>query len=70
MHTPAYGNTGWKRSARCGPDGGNCVEVNLGDGHLVGVRDSAHSAPKPVLAFAPREWRRFLTAARDGRFSL
>jgi hypothetical protein len=66
MHIP---ENGWKRSTRCGPDGGNCVEVNIGLGDRVGVRDSADTAPLPVLAFAPREWRAFLTATLAGRFA-
>ncbi|HEX3592436.1 MAG TPA: DUF397 domain-containing protein [Pseudonocardiaceae bacterium] len=57
------GIAGWKRSSRCGPDGGNCVEVNVAYGDRIGVRDSADSAPRPVLAFGSREWRGFLTAA-------
>ncbi|HEX5113916.1 MAG TPA: DUF397 domain-containing protein [Pseudonocardiaceae bacterium] len=67
MH-PAHGITGWKRSVRCGPDGGNCVEVNLAYGERVGVRDSAQSVPAPVLAFGHREWRGFLGATRVGDF--
>ncbi|HEX3788001.1 MAG TPA: DUF397 domain-containing protein, partial [Pseudonocardiaceae bacterium] len=30
----------WLRSTFCGPNGGNCVEVNLGVAGVVGVRDS------------------------------
>ena len=56
---------GW-RSA-CGPDGGNCVEVNLagaahmnGTAGIVGIRDSKPGAG-PALVFGAAGWRAFLT---------
>jgi hypothetical protein len=59
---------GWRSATRCGPNGGNCVEVNLAASSaasIVGVRDSKpdHS---PVLAFGPSDWRSFVTAAAKG----
>jgi hypothetical protein len=59
---------GWRSATRCGPNGGNCVEVNLAASSaasIVGVRDSKpdHS---PVLAFGPSGWRSFVTAAAKG----
>jgi hypothetical protein len=57
---------GWRTATRCGPNGGNCVEVNRASGaEIVGVRDTkpAHS---PVLAFGAEGWRSFLTAAASG----
>lgn len=43
----------------------NCVETAiLPDGHI-GVRDSK-DAGGPVLRFTPREWRAFLSGARNG----
>nr|WP_245373809.1 DUF397 domain-containing protein [Crossiella equi] len=57
----------WERPARCGPNGGNCVEVNLDNPSYVGLRDSklAHS---PVLVFDNQEWGSFLAAARSGQY--
>lgn len=55
----------WKAAKFCGPNGGNCVEVNLAGRGGAGIRDSK-SAPGPVLAFGPGGWRRFLDAAKTG----
>lgn len=56
----ASGNSdGWKRSSRCGPDGGNCVEIRF-DSDGVAVRDSALSTKSPVLAFDQHAWADFL----------
>jgi hypothetical protein len=55
---------GWRTASRCGPNGGNCVAVNVGT-ELVGVRDT-----KPVdgsaLVFGSADWRSFLAAATEG----
>jgi hypothetical protein len=61
---------GWRRASRCGPNGGNCVEVNLVattvDG-VVGIRDSKpHNGP--VLVFGAPNWRSFLRDAIGGNF--
>jgi hypothetical protein len=56
----------WETASFCGPNGGNCVEVNLGRPGHVGLRDSKRGAG-PVLAFAGREWGTFLATARTGR---
>jgi hypothetical protein len=50
------------RSA-CGPDGGNCVEVNLAardTAGIVGIRDSKPGTG-PALVFGTSGWRAFLT---------
>jgi hypothetical protein len=47
----------------CGPNCGNCVEVNLGTRGHVGLRDGK-AAGGPVLAFASGEWAAFLGTAR------
>jgi len=64
---------GWRSANGCGPDGGNCVEVNLDgvdDGaggcddlgvDIIGVRDSK-SATGSALAFRPAQWQSFLSA--------
>jgi len=47
----------------CGPDGGNCVEVNLAArdaAGIVGIRDSKPDAG-PALVFGAAGWRAFLT---------
>jgi hypothetical protein len=55
---------GW-RSA-CGPDGGNCVEVNLvGTAGIVGIRDSKPGAG-PALVFGRAGWRAFLAGTVAG----
>ena len=48
----------WRKSSRCGPTGGNCVEVAAGPGR-VAVRDSKDPSG-PRLSFSPVAWRRFL----------
>ncbi len=51
------------RSA-CGPDGGNCVEVNLAAREatgIVGIRDSKPGAG-PALVFGATGWGTFLAA--------
>jgi hypothetical protein len=59
---------GWRSAFRCGPNGGNCVEVNLAAtaaAGIVGVRDSK-PGHGPVLVFRPAGWRSFVTAAARG----
>lgn len=56
---------GWETPAACGPNGGNCVDVNLGTPGFVGLRDSKLGA---VLMFDDAEWEAFLAAARAGQF--
>ncbi|GAA4547465.1 DUF397 domain-containing protein [Amycolatopsis samaneae] len=58
----------WQRPGMCDPQGGECVEVNLGDHDLVGLRDTKIPG-SPVLVFTDEEWARFLEAARAGQFS-
>ncbi|MFD6662533.1 DUF397 domain-containing protein [Micromonospora chalcea] len=54
----------WRKSSHS--DEGNCVEV--ADTHEpILVRDSKNSA-RPVLRFAPEQWRTFTQAVRDGEF--
>ena len=57
----------WQKAARCGPNGGNCVEVNLGSQGLAGIRDSKF-ATGSVLVFDHGEWGAFRDAAASGRF--
>jgi hypothetical protein len=66
---PAAGfpRLGWRRPSACGPNAGNCVEVNLRADGLVGVRDSKDGS-SPVLVFDRAEWSAFLGAVRRGEF--
>jgi hypothetical protein len=57
---------GWRRASFCGPNGGNCVEVRLGERGAVGVRDSKVGTG-PVLAFTSGQWRMFLAATTSAR---
>ncbi|WP_370935568.1 DUF397 domain-containing protein [Amycolatopsis sp. cg13] len=57
----------WRKPAACGPNSGNCVEVNLAAHGLVGVRDSKIDS-SPVLVFDRREWDAFVAAVRRGEF--
>lgn len=55
---------GWRTAQRCGPNGGNCVEVNLGSRTgVVGVRDTKPAA-SPVLVFGAAAWSAFLSTTR------
>ncbi|MGP3910264.1 DUF397 domain-containing protein [Nonomuraea sp. 10N515B] len=57
----------WRKSARSGPDGGNCVEVaELSGGHR-GVRDSKNPTG-PALIFTPSEWAAFIGGVKNGEF--
>ncbi|HEY3611631.1 MAG TPA: DUF397 domain-containing protein [Pseudonocardiaceae bacterium] len=59
---------GW-RSA-CGPDGGNCVEVNLAArdaAGIIGIRDSK-PATGPALVFRASGWQAFLAGTVTGRY--
>ncbi|HEX3649828.1 MAG TPA: DUF397 domain-containing protein [Pseudonocardiaceae bacterium] len=62
---PALPTDGWRTSSRCGPNGGNCVEVNLGGTGIVGVRDTK-PGNSPVLVFGNSDWYSFVSAARGG----
>ena len=59
----------WAKSFASEPNGGNCVEVNLGSDGLVGVRDTK-LAKSPVLVFDRGEWAAFLTAVKAGQFDV
>ena len=70
-NTASHGFTedAWAAATFCGPNGGNCVEVNLSARGVVGVRDSK-SVPGPLLAFDGRGWGAFLAATNAGRMRL
>jgi Domain of unknown function (DUF397) len=60
----------WKRSSRCGPDGGDCVEVDLRHAGKIAVRRSTRplSPTTELLVFDPDKWGVFVDLAGDGRF--
>lgn len=62
-----FPSTQWQKPLTCGPDGGNCVEINLGVEGVVGMRDSKLPG-SPVLIFSDDEWREFLGTAATGRY--
>ncbi|GAB2754365.1 DUF397 domain-containing protein [Amycolatopsis magusensis] len=57
----------WQRPATCGPNGANCVEVNLADRESIGLRDGKLPG-SPVLVFDAREWEDFVASVRAGQF--
>ncbi|MFI0963910.1 DUF397 domain-containing protein [Streptomyces sp. NPDC021080] len=51
----------WRKSTYSAGDGGDCLEVALGEGregHLVPVRDSKN--PGPVIGFGAAAWGAFV----------
>lgn len=67
LTTRAFPGERWSVSTRCGPNGGNCVEVNLALQEVVGVRDGKWP-DEDGLVLGASQWRAFLAAARVGRF--
>ena len=63
-----FGATGWKRASLCGPNGGNCVEVNASLQESVGVRDSKRLTGDVILRFDANAWSHFLQDMRAGTF--
>jgi hypothetical protein len=55
--------TSWRRAGRCGPNGGNCVEINRAATEVVGVRDSKNAAGRPLI-FGSDSWAAFLAVER------
>jgi hypothetical protein len=55
--------TSWRKAGRCGPNGGNCVEINRGTTKVVGVRDSKNAAGRALL-FGTDSWAAFLAVKR------
>ena len=55
----------WRTASFCGPNGGNCVAVNLGTRGYVGLRDTKPISG-PVLVIDGPGWDAFLAATRFG----
>jgi len=64
-----FDDASWEKSFVSEPNGGNCVEVNLGMPGLVGVRDTKLPT-SPVFVFGSGEWDAFLRAVKAGQFDL
>jgi len=57
----------WRKSSRCTPNGGDCVEVtSVPD--LGGVRDSKQGPGGPELWFPLANALAFTAAVKDGQF--
>ncbi|TDV54211.1 DUF397 domain-containing protein [Actinophytocola oryzae] len=69
VFTNVFPARGWRAAGRCGPNGGNCVEVNLDVLGLVGLRDSKSSTGR-VIVLDGGGWFPFLDATKSGRFDL
>ncbi len=54
----------WRTSSHSGNSGRQCAEVGNA-AHVIAVRDSKN-ADGPVLAFGPRDWRRFTGQVKAG----
>jgi hypothetical protein len=66
MIADAFPRYAWRTAATCGPNGGNCVEVNLDVRGLAGLRDSK-AVTGAVLGFGGEGWAAFVDAAKSGR---
>ncbi|MFD9893935.1 DUF397 domain-containing protein [Amycolatopsis sp. NPDC059027] len=64
-----FDESAWEKSFVSEPNGGNCVEVNLGREGLVGVRDTKLEG-SPVFVFDAGEWEAFVVAVKAGQFDL
>jgi hypothetical protein len=64
-------NAAWRTSSHSGGNGGQCVQVAALAAHrdahtaVCAVRDSKNPGG-PVLAFSPRQWRRFTADVKTG----
>jgi hypothetical protein len=63
-HEP-FPDDAWRTASFCGPNGGNCVAVNLGTRGRVGVRDTK-AATGPALVFDGPGWGAFLSTTGFG----
>ncbi|MFJ4439936.1 DUF397 domain-containing protein [Streptomyces sp. NPDC088923] len=55
----------WVKSSYSGADGGNCVEVAVGE-RTMPVRDSKRADGGPVIEFGRAAFARFLGSVREG----
>jgi hypothetical protein len=59
----------WRKSAKSGGNGGNCVEVACNLPRTVAVRDSK-DPHGPVLAIESAGWRDFIADVKADRYDL
>ena len=52
--------TGWRKSSHSHFEENACVEIGAGQG-VVGVRDTKHQVPRPVLVYSAGAFSAFLT---------
>lgn len=69
MTTPDLSRAEWRKSARSGGTGGNCVEVASNLPSVVAVRDSKNP-DGPVLTLTTAQWRSFTAGVKFGEFDL
>ena len=69
MTAPDLSRATWRKSARSGGTGGNCVEVARNLPGIVAVRDSK-DPDGPKLLFAPHQWVAFTAGIKAGEFGL
>jgi len=69
MTAPDLSRAVWRKSARSGGTGGNCVEVARNLPGIVAVRDSKNP-DGPSLVFTPAEWAKFAAHVQGGEFDL
>ncbi|MDT0407625.1 MULTISPECIES: DUF397 domain-containing protein [Streptomyces] len=62
--TNGHGLT-WMKSSYSGADGGNCVELAVGE-RTMPVRDSKRADSGPVIEFGRAAFGRFLGSVREG----
>lgn len=56
-------NLNWRKSAKSGGNGGECIEVADTSGRVL-VRDTKDRSTGPVLRFSPSQWKRFTQTVR------
>lgn len=64
---PDLSTAAWRKSARSGGEGGNCVEVAITD-KVIGLRDSKNTGGG-VLVFNSAAGLAFLESVKDGRLA-
>ncbi|MBB5159473.1 DUF397 domain-containing protein [Saccharopolyspora phatthalungensis] len=64
---PEQAYRAWRKSSRSGTNGGNCVEVGLGDTGRA-VRDTKQAADpnRPMLEFSGHTFSAFLDRVKSG----
>ena len=58
--------THWRKSSHSHFEENACVEIGTGPG-VVGVRDTKHAAPRPILVYSAATFGAFLDHLTDGQ---